>query len=270
MALDPRASETTPEEIAHAGPEEAGLESAFCRASENRPIAGYHAIMGRPANSSLEMQPSQSGRDRRTPEPKPGPPRGVHESSFSAAMPESSLRFRLVIARASDSTPGDVSGIVKRLHTDSELFWLLSVARPVAAAPKVCRRSVATCLALLMLDDHLRVLRVLPLASVPHTPGTGVLRRDGVIQTYLGGVLPPHAHAETKRITELLISGYSSYLDTLCRALSGDETPDGFEAVPADHELYDPEAERYFAPPLTFWYRAGVLVHPVVPSTGTT
>jgi len=45
VAFDPRASETTPEEIAHAGPEEAGLESAFCRASENRPIAGYHAIM---------------------------------------------------------------------------------------------------------------------------------------------------------------------------------------------------------------------------------
>ena len=51
MAFDPRASETTPEEIAHAGPEEAGLESAFCRALETRPIAGYHAIMGRPANS---------------------------------------------------------------------------------------------------------------------------------------------------------------------------------------------------------------------------
>src|SRR5438046_4256911 len=86
-------------------------------------------------------------------------------------MPESSLRFRLVIARASDSTPGDVSGIVTRLHTDTELFWLLSIARPVAATPKVCRRSVATGLALLMLDDHLRVLRVLPMASVPHTPG---------------------------------------------------------------------------------------------------
>jgi len=40
--------------------------------------------------------------------------------------------------------------------------------------------------------------------------------------------------------------------------------------VPADHELYDPEAKRYFAPPLTVWYRADVLVHPVVPSTGTT
>jgi len=185
-------------------------------------------------------------------------------------MPESSLRFRLVIARASDSTPGDVSGIVTRLRTDTELFWLLSIARPVAAAPKVCRRSVATCLALLMLDDHLRVLRVLPMASVPHTPGTGVLRRDGVIQTYLGGVLPPRALADTKRIAELLINGHSSYLDTLCRALSGDETPDGFEAVPADHELYDPEAEQYFAPPLTAWYRAGVLAHPVVPSTGTT
>src|SRR5213078_4369553 len=198
----------------------------------------------------------------------PCSPRGVRESSFSATMPESSLRFRLVIARASDSTPGDVSGIVTRLHTDTELFWLLRIARPVAAAPKVCRRSVATCLALLMLDDHLRVLRVLPMASVPHTPGTGVLRRDGVIQTYLGGVLPPRALADTKRIAELLINGHSSYLDTLCRALSGDETPDGFEAVPADHELYDPEAERYFAPPLTVWYRAGV--HPVVPSTGTT
>jgi hypothetical protein len=184
-------------------------------------------------------------------------------------MPESSLRFRLVIARASDSTPGDVSGIVTRLHTDTELFWLLSIARPVAAAPKVCRRSVATCLALLMLDDHLRVLRVLPMASVPHTPATGVVRSDGVIQTYLGGVLPSRALADTKRIAELLINGHSSYLDTLCRALS-DETPEGFEAVPADHELYDPEAERYFAPPLTAWYRADVLVHPVVPSTGTT
>jgi len=35
--------------------------------------------MGRPANSSLEKQPPQSGRDPRTPEPKPGPyapPRG--------------------------------------------------------------------------------------------------------------------------------------------------------------------------------------------------
>jgi hypothetical protein len=121
-----------------------------------------------------------------------------------------------------------------------------------------------------MLDDHLRVLRVLPMASVPHTPATGVLRRDGVIQTYLGGVLPPRALADTKRIAELLINGHSSYLDTLCRALSGDETPDGFEAVPVDHELYDPEAEQYFAPPLTVWYRAGVLAHPVVPSTGTT
>jgi hypothetical protein len=66
VAFDPRASETTPEAIAHAGPEEAGLHSAFCRASENRPIAGYHAIMGRPANSLLEKQPSQSGRDPRT------------------------------------------------------------------------------------------------------------------------------------------------------------------------------------------------------------
>ncbi len=180
-------------------------------------------------------------------------------------MPDSSLRFRLIIARASESTPGDVSGIVRRLHTDTELFWLLSVARPVAAAPKVCRRSVATCLALLMLDDHLRVLRVLPMAVVPHTPGTGVLRRDGVIQTYLGGVLPPRAHAETKRITELLINGYSSYLDTLCRALSGDETPDGFEAVPADHELYDPEAEQYFAPPPPF---QGVRPAGRLPATG--
>ena len=195
---------------------------------------------------------------------------GCTPPSFSPVMPDSSLRFRLVIARASESTPGDVSGTVRRLHTDTELFWLLSVARSVTAAPKVCRRSVATCLALLMLDDHLRVLRVLPMASVPHTPGTGVLRRDGVIQTYLGGVLPPRALAETKRIAELLINGHSSYLDTLCRALSGDETPEGFEAVPADHELYDPEAERYFAPPLTVWYRASVLVHPDVPSTGTT
>ena len=203
-------------------------------------------------------------------EPKPGPQSGVYESSFSTVTPESSLRFRLVIARASESTPGDVSGIVRRLHTDTELFWLLSIARPVAAAPKVCRRSVATCLALLMLDDHLRVLRVLPMALVPHTPGTGVLRTDGVIQTYLGGVLPPRALADTKRIAELLINGHSSYLDTLCQALSGDKTPDGFEAVPADHELYDPEAEQYFAPPLTVWYRTGVHGHPVVPSTGTT
>src|SRR5437867_572765 len=202
--------------------------------------------------------------------PAPCSPRWAHEFSFSTAMPESSLRFRLVIARVADSTPGDVSGIVTRLHTDTELFWLLRIARPVAAAPKVCRRSVATCLALLMLDDHLRVLRVLPMASVPHTPGTGVLRRDGVIQTYLGGVLPPRALADTKRIAELLINGHSSYLDTVCQALSGDETPEGFEAVPADHALYDPEAKRYFAPPLTVWYRADVLVHPVVPSTGTT
>ena len=167
-------------------------------------------------------------------------------------MLESSLRFRLVIARAADSTSGDVSGIVTRVHTDTELCWLLRIARPVAAAPKVCRRSVATCLALLMLDDHLRVLRVLPMASVPHTPGTGVLRRDGVIQTYLGGVLPPRALADTKRIAELLIDRHSSYLDTLCQALSGDETCDGFEAVPLDHELYDPEAEQYFAPPPPF------------------
>jgi len=50
----------------------------------------------------------------------------------------------------------------------------------------------------------------------------------------------------------LLINGHSPYLDMLCRALSGDETPNGFEAVPADHELYDPEAERYFAPPPPF------------------
>src|SRR6266704_578331 len=183
-------------------------------------------------------------------------------------MPDSSLRFRLVIARAAESTPGDVSGIVRRLHTHTELFWVLSIARSVAAEPKVCRRSVATCLALLMLDDHLRVLRVLPRALVPHTPATGVLRRAWVIQTHLGGVLPPRALADTKRIAELLINGHSSYLDTVCQALSGDETPEGFEAVPADHELYDPEAEGYFAPPLTVWYRAGV--HPVVPSTGTT
>src|SRR5258708_18170861 len=91
------------------------------------------------------------------------------------------------------------------------------------------------------------------MASASHTPATGVLRRAGVIQTYLGGVLPPRALADIKRIAELLINGHSSYLDTLCRALSGDETPDGFEAVPADHELYDPEAEQYFAPPLTVW-----------------
>ena len=45
MAFFPRASETTLEEIAHVDPEEAGLESAFCRASENRLIAGYHAVM---------------------------------------------------------------------------------------------------------------------------------------------------------------------------------------------------------------------------------
>jgi hypothetical protein len=50
----------------------------------------------------------------------------------------------------------------------------------------------------------------------------------------------------------LLINGHASYLDTLYRALSGDEKPDGFEAVPADHELYDPEAEQYFAPPPPF------------------
>ena len=167
-------------------------------------------------------------------------------------MELTTLRFRLVIARVPDSTPGDVGGIVTRSHTDTELFWLVSIARPVAAAPKVCRRSVATCLALLMLDDHLRVLRVLPGASVPHTPATGVLRKDGVIQTYLGGVLPPRALADTKRIAELLIDGHAAYLDTLCRALSGDETPDGFEAVPLDHELYDPEAEQYFAPPPPF------------------
>jgi len=99
-----------------------------------------------------------------------------------------------------------------------------------------------------MVDDHLRVLRILPGASVPHTPATGVLRRDGVIQTYLGGVLPPRALADTKRIAESLIDGYGAYLDRLCGALSGDETPDGFEAVPLDHELYDGEAEQYFAP----------------------
>jgi hypothetical protein len=185
-------------------------------------------------------------------------------SRFSIAMPESSLRFRLVIARAPDSTPGDVSGIATRLQTDTEL-WLLSIARPVAAAPKVCRRSVATCLAVLMLDDHLRVLRVLPGASVPHTPATGVLRKDGVIQTYLGGVLPPRALADTKRIAELLIDGHAVYLDTLCRALSGDDTPAGFEAVPHDHELYDAEAEQYLAPPPPFQEarRAGNL-----PATG--
>jgi len=72
VAFDPRASETTLEEIAHVDPEEAGLESAFCRASENRLIAGYHATMGTPTNASLEKQPSQSGRDPRTPEPKSG------------------------------------------------------------------------------------------------------------------------------------------------------------------------------------------------------
>ncbi len=65
MAFDPRASETTPKQIAHAGPEEAGLESAFCRASENRPIARYQAIMGRPANSSLRS-------NRRSPVETPG------------------------------------------------------------------------------------------------------------------------------------------------------------------------------------------------------
>jgi len=89
VAFDPRASETTPEEIAQAGPEEAGLESAFCRASENRPIAGYHAIMGRSANSSLEKQPSQSGRHPRTPEPKPGPhapPRGNRPADLQAHL----------------------------------------------------------------------------------------------------------------------------------------------------------------------------------------
>ena len=190
---------------------------------------------------------------------------GGRGPSFSTAMPESSLRFRLVIARAPDSTPGDVSGIATRLQTDTELFWLLGIARPVAAAPKVCRRSVATCLAVLMLDDHLRVLRVLPGASVPHTPATGVLRKDGVIQTYLGGVLPPRALADTKRIAELLIDGHAVYLDTLCRALSGDDTPAGFEAVPLDHELYDAEAEQYFAPPPPFQEvrRAGNL-----PATG--
>jgi hypothetical protein len=167
-------------------------------------------------------------------------------------MPDASRRFRLVITRVSESTAGDVVGIVRRLHTDTELFWLLSVARPVAAAPKMCRRSVATCLALLMLDDHLRVLRVLPKAVVPHTPATGVLRRDGVIQTYLGGVLLPRALADTKRIADVLVNDHSSYLDTLCQALSGAEMPDGFEAVPADHALYDQETEPYFAPPPPF------------------
>src|SRR5947209_17469218 len=98
-------------------------------------------------------------------------------------MPDSSLRFRLVIARASDSAPGDVSGIVTRLHTDTELLWLLSIARAIAAAPKVCRRSVATCLALLMLDHHLGVLSVLPRALVPLTTGTGGMRSDYVILT---------------------------------------------------------------------------------------
>ncbi len=53
-------------------PEEAGLESARCRTSENRLIAGYYAIMGIPTNASLEKQPPQSGRDSRTPEPKSG------------------------------------------------------------------------------------------------------------------------------------------------------------------------------------------------------
>src|SRR5437899_8072870 len=106
-------------------------------------------------------------------------------------MPDSSLRFRLVIARAAESTPGDVSGIVRRLHTDTELFWLLSIARPVAAAPKVCHRSVAMCLDLLMLDDHLRVLRVLLMAVVTHTPGIGVVRRAGVIHKYLSCSLCP-------------------------------------------------------------------------------
>src|SRR5207302_3506851 len=109
---------------------------------------------------------------------------------------------------------------------------LVAAHRPTCSGGAKGVSSVgSTCLALLMLDDHLRVLRVLPMASVPHTPGTGVLRRDGVIQTYLGGVLPPRALADTERIAELLITGHSSYLDTLCRALSGDETPEGFEAV---------------------------------------
>jgi len=245
----------------------------------NRPSAGHQRIARLPGiTQSWEGLRTPHWRsNRRSPVETPGRLNrnrgrrvGSMSLAFSTVTPESSLRFRLVIARASESTPGDVSGIVRRLHTDTELFWLLSIARPVAAAPKVCRRAVATCLALLMLDDHLRVLRVLPMALVPHTPGTGVLRRDGVIQTYLGGVLPPRALADTKRIAELLSNGHSSYLDTLCQALSGDKTPDGFEAVPADHELYAPEAEQYFAPPLTVWYRADVLVHPVVPSTGTT
>src|SRR2546422_5361378 len=53
-------SSRTPEEIAHAGPEKAGLESAFCRASENRPITGYHAIMGMPARSEEHTSELQS------------------------------------------------------------------------------------------------------------------------------------------------------------------------------------------------------------------
>jgi len=50
----------------------------------------------------------------------------------------------------------------------------------------------------------------------------------------------------------LLINDHASYLDALCRTLSGDKTLDGFEAVSADHELYDPQAEQYFAPPPPF------------------
>src|SRR3989442_606490 len=122
----------------------------------------------------VSLQPQCLHAPRRLPEyPSPCSPRWPHESSFSTAMLESSLRFRLVVARAADSTPGDVSGIVTRLHTDPELFGRLRLPRLVAGAPKVCRRSVASCLAFLMLDDPLRVLRVLPMASVPHTPGTG-------------------------------------------------------------------------------------------------
>ena len=45
MAFDPPASETTPEEVAHAGPEEGGLESAFCRVSRNHGKA-YDLLIG--------------------------------------------------------------------------------------------------------------------------------------------------------------------------------------------------------------------------------
>jgi len=57
---------------------------------------------------------------------------------------------------------------------------------------------------------------------------------------------------------------------TSAKRLTDPKSRTSFEAVPADHELFDSEAEQYFAPPPTAWYRAGVLVHPVVPSTGTT